>query len=307
MAQPMIELHEVTKRFQQPVLRQVSFSVQPGEVIGLVGPNGAGKTTTIRLIAGVLRADGGSIRVAGRDPVREGDAIRRITGVLTESAGLYPHLSGLDNLRFFAEIYGVTDSGRPAALLEEFGLGAHADRKVAAYSTGMRKRLGLAKALLHRPALLLLDEPTSGLDPEGIRMVLEDIGRWSRNHGTTIVLSSHVLQQLEAVCHRYVFLDGGRVIEQGTLGELEMRHRTETVLEVETDLPLEGDRYEGFPVRRLAPGRLEFRLGSRRDVPELLRRLLRSAEVYSAVVADRDLQSLYFKIREDAARGQHGE
>ncbi|MGE5590666.1 MAG: ABC transporter ATP-binding protein [Bacillota bacterium] len=301
MANTMIEVNGVSKAFRQPVLQDVSFQVGAGEVLGLVGPNGAGKTTTIRLLAGVLRPDGGSVRVGGFDPGPYGDQVRAMTGILTESAGLYAHLSGLDNLRFFARLYNVEDAARPAALLEEFGLADAAHRKVGEYSTGMRKRLGLAKALLHRPQVLLLDEPTSGLDPEGIQMVLADIGRWSRRHGTTIILSSHVLQQLEAVCHRYVFIDQGRVVEQGTLPELEARHLTETVLVVETSLTWQGDRYQGVPARRLATDRVEFTLPQRAAVPVLLRQVLAEADVYSASIVNRDLQSLYFKIREGAA------
>ena len=299
MPQASIELDGVSKRFgAQSVLTALSFRVAPGEILGFLGPNGAGKTTTLRLLAGVIRADSGRIRVAGLDPQQDGDAIRRRTGVLTESGGLYPHMTGLDNLRFFAELYGVDEPGRPAHLLEEFGLGPHRDKKVGTYSTGMRKRLGLARALLHRPEILFLDEPTSGLDPEGIRMVLEQIAALGQSQGTTVILCSHVLQQLELVCHRYVFLEQGRTIEQGTLEELEERYSQEVVLQVETDLEPAGDRFAGYPVQRLGPGKLALTLPRRAAVPELLRQLTQAAAVYGAVLAGRDLQSLYFKIQE---------
>ncbi|MFZ5824398.1 MAG: ABC transporter ATP-binding protein [Bacillota bacterium] len=298
MKDAMIELNHVSKGFSgRPVLADLSFAVRPGEILGFLGPNGSGKTTTVRLMNGVIHPDGGQIRVNGYDPVHDGDAIRRMSGILTESAGFYLNMTGLENLRFYAQIYGVTDRRRPVELLEEFGLADAADRKVGAYSTGMKKRLGLAKALLHRPELLFLDEPTNGLDPEGIRMVLQYIKELNQRHGTTIILCSHLLQQLEVVCQRYVFLLGGRVIEQGTLPELEAKHNPTVTLEVETDLALADGEYRGVPVKRLDPSRLAFTLPGREAVPGLLRELSQEASVYSATPEGQDLEALYFKIR----------
>jgi ABC-2 type transport system ATP-binding protein len=221
-----------------------------------------------------------------------------MSGILTESAGFYLHMSGLENLRFFADLYGVDDPGRPLELLEAFGLYEARDRKVGAYSTGMKKRLGLAKALLHRPSVLFLDEPTNGLDPEGIRMVLQQIKALNERDGTTIILCSHLLQQLEAVCHRYVFLLGGRVVAAGTLAELEAQYSPAITLEVETDLALTSGTYRGIPATRTAEGKLAFTLPGRQAVPALLRDLAAEASVYSATPVNQDLESLYFKIRE---------
>jgi ABC-2 type transport system ATP-binding protein len=298
MTQPMLELCDVAKRFgQTAVLQGLSFRVNPGEVVGLVGPNGSGKTTTVRLANGVIRPDGGAITVGAYNPVHDGDAIRQMSGILTESAGLYANLSGLQNLRFFASLYGVTDLNRPLELLEQFGLGEVRDRIAGTYSTGMKKRLGLAKALLHRPRVLFLDEPTNGLDPEGIRMVLAYIAELNRQDGTTVIICSHLLQQLERVCHRYLFIERGRLIEEGALAELEAKYRGEVRLQVETDLAWEGERYAGFAARRTGPGTAEFTLPDRSLVSELLRRILQEASVYSATALGEDLESLYFKIQ----------
>ncbi|HLN64592.1 MAG TPA: ABC transporter ATP-binding protein [Symbiobacteriaceae bacterium] len=301
MTQPMIELNRVSKRFgEHPVLREFSMTVGRGEIVGLLGPNGSGKTTSIRLMNGVMKPDGGAITMAGYDPVHDGEPIRRMSGMMTESAGFYLNMTGLQNLQLFADLYGVTDSHRPLELLEEFGLAGARDQKVGTYSTGMKKRLGLAKALLHRPEILFLDEPTNGLDPEGIRMVLAHIVELNRRHGTTMILCSHLLQQLETVCHRYVFITGGRVIEQGTLAELEERHVKEAVLQVETDLALQGGSYRGMAARRTDDGHVEFTLPGKAAVPEFLRALTREANVYGATLVNQDLESLYFKIREVA-------
>lgn len=299
---PFLEMNHVAKGFSgRPVLTDLNLTVGRGEIVGFIGPNGSGKTTTVRLLNGVIDPDGGTITVGGYDPRVDGEAVRRMAGVLTESAGLYLNLTGRQNLHFFADLYGVDEPGRADALLEEFGLADAADRKVGAYSTGMRKRLGLARALLHRPRVLFLDEPTNGLDPEGIRMVLGYIRQLNERDGTTVMICSHLLQQLEQVCHRYLFLQGGRVVEQGTLAELEARHFPTVTLEVETDLALAGGEYRGVPAARVGPGRIAFTLRSRDDVPHLLRRLAQEASVYSAAPVQRDLEALYFKIREGTA------
>jgi len=299
---PFLEMNHVAKGFaERPVLTDLNLSVCPGEIVGFIGPNGSGKTTTVRLLNGVIDPDAGAISVGGYDPRVDGEAVRRMAGVLTESAGLYLNLTGRQNLRFFADLYGVDEPGRADALLEEFGLADAADRKVGTYSTGMKKRLGLARALLHRPRVLFLDEPTNGLDPEGIRMVLGYIRRLNECDGTTVMICSHLLQQLEQVCHRYLFLQGGRVVEQGTLAELEARYFPTVTLEVETDLALAGDHYHGVPAARVGQGRIAFTLPSRGDVPRLLRRLAQEASVYSASPVQRDLETLYFRIRGGAA------
>lgn len=297
----MIELKQVTKRFQaQQVLKGMSFRVNKGEVLGLLGPNGSGKTTTIRLINGVIQADTGSITVAGLDPHRDGEAIRRKAGILTETAGFYAHMTALENLRFYGDMYGVKGDARANQLLEEFGLGPHRDRKVGTFSTGMKKRLGLARALLHKPEILFLDEPTNGLDPEGIQQVLQEITRLNRTEGMTILICSHLLQQVEAVCQRYVFMEGGRVLDEGTAADLEAKYLTEVRLLVETDLALAGDSYRGLPVQSAGAGRLQFTLPTREAIPGLLRDLLAEASVFTATQVERDLEALYFKIREGA-------
>ena len=298
----MIRVEDVTKQYgKQRAVDALSFQVAPGEILGLIGPNGAGKTTTIRMLCGVVRPDAGQIKIAGLDVQEQGDDVRSLIGVLTETAELYSNLSGLDNLRFFAELYGVDDFGRPEELIDEFGLSAHKDKKAGAYSTGMKKRLGLARALLPSPPLLLLDEPTSGLDPAGIAMVLEEIERLNSQKGVTVVLCSHVLHQLETVCQRYVIIDRGRTVAQGTLPELADMCPGPTVVEVETDYALEGATYGSVPAKRLPAGRIQFTVSDRDEVPGLIRRLSKDAEVYSVELKGRDLQSVYFKLLEGAS------
>ena len=298
MTMPFIEAANVSKSFHnQQVLNNVSFIVHEGEIVGLLGPNGSGKTTVIRLLNGVINPDWGTLRVGGHDPRGNGDAIRRISGILTEGAGMYHEMSGVANLRFFAKLYGVPDEQRIAELLEQFDLTEHQHKAVGTYSTGMKKRLGLAKALLHRPKILFLDEPTNGLDPEGIQMVMTYIKELNRREGTTILLCSHVLHQIESVCDRYVFMEYGRIIEQGTMEEIEGKYMREIELCVETDLQVTGDSYQGYPMRRITPQRVQFTLPNKQVIPQLLQDLLKESSVYSAVITNRDLESLYFQVR----------
>jgi len=302
----MIDAQCVSKRFDgQQVLDEVSLAVPRGEVVGLLGSNGSGKTTMIRLLNGVINRDGGAMRVGGHDPQTDGTPIRAMSGILTEGAGLYHELSGRDNLDFFAKLYGVADRAPIGQLLDQFELTAHQHKPVGQYSTGMKKRLGLAKALLHEPQLLFLDEPTNGLDPEGIQMVIQYLRDLNRERGTTILLCSHVLHQLESICHRYVFLEQGKLLASGTQQELETAYMQHVVLRVETGLDIgeaagsEGAiaAYAGHPVRQIEPGVLEFRLPSKNAISPLLQAILAESWVHAADITNRSLEALYFEIR----------
>lgn len=299
MNDTVIEADNVSKSFAgRPVLTGLSFAVPRGEIVGLLGPNGSGKTTTVRLLNGVITPDAGRIKVDGFDPQTEGDRIRQRSGVLTESAGLYRNLTGADNLRFFARLYGVSrPEQRINTLLKDFGLTSARDQKVGNYSTGMRKRLGIAKALLDSPEILFLDEPTTGLDPEGTRDLLAYIARLNREHQVTILFCTHLLQQVQNLCHRFIFLGGGRVLDQGGLAEMEAKYLGEVQVNVETDLKVTGDVFAGYPIVRREPGYLVFRLPGKSAIPGLLQQILSQAAVYSAEITGRDLETLYFKIR----------
>lgn len=303
MTTPFISVSQISKTYnQQRVLEDMNFTIQEGEIVGLLGPNGSGKTTMVRLLNGVILPDHGAIRVGGFNPFeeQEGTAVRQMSGILTEGAGMYHEMSGLENLRFFAKLYNVQDSERRIAhLLEQFDLTQHQDKTVGTYSTGMKKRVGLAKALLHKPKMLFLDEPTNGLDPEGIQLVMHYIKKVNQEEGTTILLCSHVLHQIESVCHRYLFLQNGRVVEQGTLQEIESKYMRDTELQVETGLLVNSETFMGFPVRRVAANRLLFTLPNKEAISELLRAILKESWVHSAEIVNRDLEALYFQVRKE--------
>lgn len=171
-----VELHNLSKTYPggKQAVRDVSLSLEPGEVFGFLGPNGAGKTTTVKLLNGMLTPTEGTCRVLGADPAREPEKVHAVSGVVTEHARMYDNLTGMQNLIFYAELFGLPAdeaAGRAEALLREMELEEAKDRKLAAWSTGMRQRLSLARALIHGPKILFLDEPTSGLDPESAQNV----------------------------------------------------------------------------------------------------------------------------------------
>ncbi|MFP5501874.1 MAG: ABC transporter ATP-binding protein [Candidatus Sericytochromatia bacterium] len=222
--QSMIEASGLVRSFgAQRALDGVSLAVGAGEVFGVLGPNGAGKTTTVRVLNGLLAPEAGTARVAGFDPMREGDAVRRQTGVLTETPALYESLSGRDNLRFFGAMHrmeGARLESRIEASLAEVGLTDRAGDKAGGYSKGMKQRLALARALLHEPPVLFLDEPTSGLDPESSEAVNQLI-RGLGQAGRTVFMCTHLLNEAERICHRFALFAQGRVLATGTKAELE--------------------------------------------------------------------------------------
>jgi ABC-2 type transport system ATP-binding protein len=221
---PVIDVNNLQRTFgEQKAVDGLMFRVEPGEVFGLLGPNGAGKTTTVRLLNGILPPSAGSARVFGLDPVTDGAAIRRRTGVLTETPALYERLSARENLEFFATLQNLSRpelDRRVDEMLAFFDLASRAKDKVETYSKGMKQRLALARALVHRPPLLFLDEPTSGLDPEAAQQVDDLIADLGRTDGQTVILATHNLLEAQRLCDRVAILNHGKLLALGSLQEL---------------------------------------------------------------------------------------
>lgn len=207
---PAVLAVAVRRRFgPMEALRGVDLSVPIGSCVTLFGSNGAGKTTFLRVLAGLLRTTAGRVELLGV-PMPGSPQLRRRIGVVAHDSFLYPDLSAVENLRYYARLYGVTDADRPAELLASFGLEAAAERPVRTYSRGMVQRLSLARAILHRPELLLLDEPFAGLDPV-VSELLERTLHSLNAAGATIIFSSHDLEVGLRIAHRAVIMRGGRV------------------------------------------------------------------------------------------------
>lgn len=227
----MLQVVDLLKRFKSgpraiTAVDRLSFTVAAGEVYGLLGPNGAGKTTTLRMIATLIEPDEGTITLDGVDRRRDPLGARRKLAYVPAEAGLPDRLSPREVVRLFARIQGVADPRRAAdALLDRLGAAAYADSPCAELSTGMKRRVVLARALVHGPSVLLLDEPTDGLDVPGRRDVLRLV-REQAAAGRAVVLSSHIMGEVERVVDRVGFVGGGRLVDEGTVAEVIARAGT---------------------------------------------------------------------------------
>ena len=218
----MLEVRNLTKRFKErTALDNISLQVGEGEVFGYLGPNGSGKTTTMRVLLGLLEPTAGEALLWGKRASHSPE-VRGRTGVLLEADGLYPRLTAYDNLDYFARLYSVPDrEPRIARLLDFAGLASRSRDKVGSFSRGMRRKLGLVRALLHSPDLLMLDEPSAGLDPEAQKMVRDLIVTLSSEAQITVFLSSHDLDEVQRICGRVAILQHGRIRVCDTLKALQ--------------------------------------------------------------------------------------
>ncbi|WP_109472094.1 ABC transporter ATP-binding protein [Ornithinimicrobium cavernae] len=237
---PAIEITDLTKSYADtPVLRGVHLSVPAGSVLALLGSNGAGKTTTVRILATLLRADGGTATVNGHDVTTEPDQVRRSISLTGQFAAVDELLTGRENLVLVAELRRVADPGKVAdALLTQFGLADAGGRRASAYSGGMRRRLDIAMSLIGDPPVLFLDEPTTGLDPQARLEVWRTV-RDLAGRGTTVLLTTQHLEEAEQLADRIAILHEGRVIVEGTLAELKALLPQATVEYVEKQPTLE--------------------------------------------------------------------
>lgn len=220
MSDIILQTHNLSKQYGDVLaVDDISLPVHRGELFGFLGPNGAGKTTTIGMALGLIHASAGSIELFGQ-PVTPGQTLPlRQVGSLVGAPSLIPYLSGRANLNLVARLHSDVDERRVAEVLDMVGLTAAAGRKTSGYSTGMKQRLGLAIAMLHRPSLIILDEPTNGLDPAGMREVRQLL-RALAEEGVTVFLSSHLLHEVEQICDRIAVLHQGRIVKEGSVQEL---------------------------------------------------------------------------------------
>jgi len=309
-----IQVEGLVKRFGDTVaVDDVSFAVLQGEIAAFLGPNGSGKTTLVRLVNGVLRPTDGTISVLDTDPTERPIPVQRRTGVVTESLSLYDRFSGRYNLSFYGRLYGVPDedlSARIETLADLLDFRSYLDDRVETYSTGMKKRLLLARGLLHDPDVLFLDEPTSGLDPQAARLVVNHIETIRRERDVTVFLCTHDLQVAERLASRIFFLDDGAIVAAGTPAELRENLWPEATVVVALDgwsERLRGE-IEGLPwVQNVGtadadvPGTttLRFELDDRDAIPKLVDALVEDGIRLYRLQEDRhSLEDVYFQVRE---------
>jgi ABC-2 type transport system ATP-binding protein len=308
----VITINQLTRRFgATTAVDHLSLEVQAGEILGFLGHNGAGKTTTVRLLNGVIEPTSGSMRVLGLDPQADGPALRARTGVLTETPSMDERLTAWDNLSIYADLYGVPRAEvgkRVDELLAEFGLADRARERVGGYSKGMKQRLALARAFLHKPELLFLDEATSGLDPVAAHHVNELIERTARREKRTVFLTTHNLVEAQRLCDRVAVMEHGRLVALGTPAELARQYVRRTDVEIEVSKDQVASTLQvlrshprlviGEPVR--ANGTLHATLAGHEAIPDLLEVLVHErVRVYRIAAQEANLEQVYLALHEE--------
>lgn len=290
-----VELNKLSKTYPdgKKAVDRIQLHLAQGEIFGFLGPNGAGKTTTVKLLNGMLAPTEGSCSIFGTDPGRYPEKTHAYAGVVTEHAQMYDHLTGLQNLIFYGSLFGLgtaESKARALSLLAQMELTDAKDKKLAAYSTGMRKRLSLARALIHQPQVLFLDEPTSGLDPESAQNVHAMIRSLAEEKGITVFLCTHQLRYAQEICTRYGLIHDGKLLAHGTLEELRRQvHSGITVKIKAKKLPAE----LSYPA--VGEDEYETTVRSEKEIPGIVRSIAENnGELYHISAAYPSLEDLYF-------------
>jgi ABC-2 type transport system ATP-binding protein len=237
MNMPVVVVEGLTKKFNSfTAVDNVSLEIEEGEVFGLLGPNGAGKTTTIRMLACLISPTAGSATITGYDIHRDPMKVRQSVGILTENPSLYERLTAYENMNFFAEAYGVEDANqrqeRIKELLEFFNLWDRRNDKVGTFSKGMKQKLAIVRATVHRPPVLFLDEPTAGLDPQSAKEIRDLMAQLSIHEKRTILLCTHHLEDAEKLCRRVMIMNKGRCVIIGTPDELREKISPQPIIQI---------------------------------------------------------------------------
>ncbi len=279
----VLATHELSKRYRQrTVVDRLSIAVERGDVYGFLGPNGAGKSTTLRMLLGLVRPTGGRVELFGHS-LRDRAVLGRV-GAIVESPSVYGYLTGADNLRMLAALAGGAPARRREEVLERVGLRDRADDPVRIYSHGMKQRLAIAVALLPRPELIILDEPTNGLDPMGIRDMRTLIRSLADDDGITVVLSSHLLAEVEQVCNRATIIARGRTCWEGHVKALLAERRRIRIHARPAEIAARVLAEHGAVVE-IEPGR--FHLAAATLAPaELVERLVTAGVKVDEIVAE---------------------
>ncbi len=276
-------------------LKQLSLSLGAGEVFGFLGPNGAGKTTTVKLLTGILAPSSGCCSIMGINPNTQPEKAHLLSGIVTEHAQMYDNLTGIENLIFYAAAFGLAQKDgkqRAESLLKELELTEAKDRKLATYSTGMRQRLSLARALLHRPKVLFLDEPTSGLDPESAQNVNQMIRNLAHKEGITVFLCTHQLRYAQEICTRYGLIEQGSLLSSGTIEELRTQAFPSKSLQIQASaVP------ESLHLTKCGTNEFTAEIQDKQEIPHLVRKIVEAGgNIYSVNLIQPSLEDIYFAL-----------
>lgn len=272
----------------------ISFSLNKGEIFGFLGPNGAGKTTTIKLLCGMLNPSKGNCQVLNIDPTKNAKELHQVIGVVTEHAGMYDHMTAYENLQFYGQLFGMSHSEceeQINLLLKRLNLLDAMNKKLSTFSTGMRQRLSLARALLHNPQILFLDEPTSGLDPESAQNVNSLICELAAK-GTTVFLCTHQLRYAQEICTAYGLMDKGRLFAIGNIRELRaMVSQKHKVVIKANRIP------NDIEYQEIKENTYEIEIINEHEIPQIVKKIVDTGgKLYHVVEEQLSLEDIYFSL-----------
>ena len=273
MNEAILKCENLCKSFgKRQILNNVSLEVNQGDILGFIGPNGAGKTTTIKLILGLQSIDSGAVKINGYDIQKEFEKAIEKVGTIVENPDLYMYLSGYENLKLIKNMYKDVDEKRIDEVVKLVKLEQRINDKVSKYSLGMRQRLGIAQALLHKPNLLILDEPTNGLDPEGIKELRDLIKELAKKEKMAIVISSHNLSELESFCNKVTIIKNGKVVETSTINEVK---KVEQSYIIELDNLIDVQRILETSIEQISETQFKINV-NKEEIPQIVKKLVES-------------------------------
>lgn len=278
---------------KKEIIKGISFDIKEGEILGFIGPNGAGKTTTIKLIIGLQNFVKGNITINGYDIKKDFEKAIEKVGTIVENPDLYMYMSGYDNLKLIANLYKGIYKNRIDEVVKLVGLENRIKDKVSKYSLGMRQRLGIAGAILHKPNLLILDEPTNGLDPEGIKQIRDLIAKLAKEEKMAVMISSHNLSEIENVCNKICIIKNGEIVEQSNINDIKKEAS-------EDEYILEVDSIEN--AKKILDGEVDEKdnkiiiKSTREEIPEIIKKLVENnIKIYSVTENILSLEEAFLK------------
>lgn len=294
MGKTILKCENLNKKFgKKQILKNVSFEMQEGDILGFIGPNGAGKTTTIKLILGLQNITEGKVRINDFDIEKQFTKAIKKVGAIVENPDLYMYLSGNENLRLIANLYQGIDQTRINEVVRLVKLENRIHDKVSKYSLGMRQRLGIAQAILHRPNLLILDEPTNGLDPEGIKEMRELLIDLAQKEKMAILISSHNLAELDNFCNKVCIIKNGQIIETSDLSRIKKEAgKNFKLLEVEDSKKVQKLFPEAILINK---NQIKIQL-EKEQIPELIQKLVENQiKIYEVKPEEKSLEQAFFE------------
>lgn len=294
MSKQILKCENLNKKFgKKQILKNVSFEIEEGDILGFIGPNGAGKTTTIKLILGLQSITQGKVTINGYDVEKDFTKAIKKVGAIVENPDLYMYLSGYDNLKLISNLYKEIDEKRIEEVIKLVKLENRIKDKVSKYSLGMRQRLGIAQAILHKPNLLILDEPTNGLDPEGIKEMRDLLINLAKNENIAILISSHNLAELDNLCNKVCIIKNGQIIETSKIGDIKKTSKNEQfILEIENTKSIK-DLYKEAIILDERTFKITI---EKQNIPEIIFNLAKNnIKIYEVKKEEKSLEEAFFE------------